>query len=106
MWGWCSPAVPRLRWRTARSTNSAPAHSFTFHPDLPVTIVGWSAMRRTFRCIFSGRTATRTNSLCVLIFALPERIRERLKIRFLNHPLVIVAEEFLQPVGVHNVLPG
>jgi hypothetical protein len=31
--------LPRLRWRTARSTNFAPRCSFIFHPDLPVPIV-------------------------------------------------------------------
>ena len=65
--GWCSPDVPRLRWRTARSTNSAPACSFTFHPDLLVTIVGWWGMRRTSRYIFSAPTGTQTNSLYVLL---------------------------------------
>src|SRR4029077_12451472 len=104
MLGWCCRAVPRLRWRTARSTNSAPACSFTFHPDLRVTIVGWWGMRRTSRCIFSGLTATQTNNLQVLIVTLLERICECLEIGFLNHPLVILAEKFLQPVGVHNVL--
>ncbi len=33
-----------------------------------------------------------------------ERIRERLLICFLNHPLVVAAEEFLQAIGVHDVL--
>src|SRR6266436_6084574 len=35
-----------------------------------------------------------------------ERIGERLKVGFLNHPLVVVAEKFLQPIGVHSVLAG
>ena len=46
MLGWCFPAVPPLRWTAARSTNSAPVPSFTFHPGLPTTIVGSAAMRR------------------------------------------------------------
>ena len=63
MLGWCSPAAPRLRWRTAPSTNYALARSFTFHPDLPVTTVGWWGMNRTSRCIFSGLTITQTSSV-------------------------------------------
>ena len=43
-------------------TNSAPARSSTFHPDLPVTIVGWWAMSPTSRCTFLGLTGTQTNS--------------------------------------------
>src|SRR5208282_3138169 len=35
-----------------------------------------------------------------------ERIYERLEIGFLNHPLVVVAEKFLQAIGVHDVLAG
>ncbi len=109
---------PRLRWRTARSTNSAPACSFTFHPDLPATTVGWWAMRPTSHYIFSGLTSTQTNSVgffsnflgvlgvsAVNLVSL-ERIYERLGIGFLNHPLVVVAEKCLQPVGVHDVLAG
>jgi len=56
-------AVPPLRWRTAPSTNSAPARSSTFQPGLPVTIVGWWAMNRTSRFTFLGLTATRANRL-------------------------------------------
>src|ERR1700724_2218695 len=61
MLGSCSRAVPRLRWRTAPSTNSASARSFTFHPDLPVMIVGWWGMNRTSRYIFWGLINTQTN---------------------------------------------
>src|ERR1700732_1703017 len=61
MLGSCSRAVPRLRWRTAPSTNSASARCFTFHPDLPVMIVGWWGMNRTSRYIFWGLITTQTN---------------------------------------------
>jgi hypothetical protein len=43
-------------------TNSAPARSFTFHPALPATIVGWWAMLPTSHCISSAPTVTQTNN--------------------------------------------
>jgi hypothetical protein len=50
--GCFSPAVPPLRWITARSTNSAPALFFTFH----------LVTRHTSRCTFSAQTITQTSS--------------------------------------------
>jgi hypothetical protein len=41
----------------------APGCFFTFHPDLPVMIVGWSGMCLTSRSIFSGLSSTQTSSL-------------------------------------------
>ena len=46
--------VLQRRWTTVRSTNSAPECSFTFHPGLPVTIVGSWVMCHTSRHIFGA----------------------------------------------------
>lgn len=57
-WGWCSQAVPRQRWMTARSTNSAPACSFASRPGPRDMIAGWWVTNRTFSCTSLARSIT------------------------------------------------
>ena len=60
------PGAFRLRdrrhGRRRRSRTQRRPRSSTFRPDLPATIVGWSAMRPTSHCISSAPTTTQINS--------------------------------------------